>query len=66
MYLKEYLMAIQKDPIKSTFCKLRLLCRTLAGNNVYYVTVTAPAQSEDVVKVSCPYYNKKATTRIKQ
>ncbi|XP_037932330.1 cytosolic carboxypeptidase Nna1-like [Teleopsis dalmanni] len=44
--LQDYLMNIQKDPIKSKFCKLRLLCRSLAGNNVYYLTVTAPSPDE--------------------
>lgn len=39
---QDYLMTIQKHPLKSTFCKLRLLCRSLAGNNVYCLTVTAP------------------------
>lgn len=45
--LQDYLMAIQRHPIKSKFCKLRLLCRSLAGNNVYYLTVTAPSAPED-------------------
>lgn len=39
---QDYLLEIQRHPIKSKFCKLRLLCRSLAGNNVYYLTVTAP------------------------
>lgn len=45
--LQDYLMAIQRHPIKSKFCKLRLLCRSLAGNNVYYLTVTAPSTPEE-------------------
>lgn len=45
--LQDYLMAIQRHPVKSKFCKLRLLCRSLAGNNVYYLTVTAPSVPED-------------------
>ncbi|KAI8120336.1 Cytosolic carboxypeptidase Nna1 [Lucilia cuprina] len=48
--LQDYLMEIQKNPIKSKFCKLRLLCRTLAGNNVYYLTVTTPVANEEVMK----------------
>ena len=40
-------MEIQKHPLKSKFCKLRLLCRSLAGNNVYYLTITAPQTDED-------------------
>ena len=45
-------MEIQKHPIKSKYCKLRLLCRTLAGNNVYYLTVTTTVANEEVMKVS--------------
>ncbi|XP_035896702.1 cytosolic carboxypeptidase 2-like isoform X2 [Anopheles stephensi] len=45
--LQDYLMCIQRNPVKSKFCKLRLLCRSLAGNNVYYLTVTAPTTHED-------------------
>ncbi|KAH8266363.1 hypothetical protein KR038_007040 [Drosophila bunnanda] len=45
--LQDYLMEIQRHPVKSKFCKLRLLCRTLAGNNVYYLTVTAPSTTEE-------------------
>ncbi|KAM7348742.1 nna1 carboxypeptidase isoform 3-T3 [Cochliomyia hominivorax] len=48
--LQDYLMEIQKNPIKSKFCKLRLLCRTLAGNNVYYLTVTTPTTNEEIMK----------------
>ncbi|XP_073832565.1 nna1 carboxypeptidase isoform X10 [Musca autumnalis] len=48
--LQDYLMEIQKNPVKSKFCKLRLLCRTLAGNNVYYLTVTTPAVTEELMK----------------
>ncbi|KAH9641938.1 hypothetical protein HF086_011688 [Spodoptera exigua] len=43
--LQEYLSKLQSHPVKSTYAKLRLLCRTLAGNNVYYLTVTAPPSS---------------------
>ncbi|XP_039435421.1 cytosolic carboxypeptidase 2 isoform X4 [Culex pipiens pallens] len=45
--LQDYLMGIQRNPVKSKFCKLRLLCRSLAGNNVYYLTVTAPSTHDD-------------------
>ncbi|XP_039961187.1 uncharacterized protein LOC120775195 isoform X4 [Bactrocera tryoni] len=48
--LQDYLMTIQKDPVKSKFCKLRLLCRSLAGNNVYYLTVTAPVADEEAMR----------------
>lgn len=49
-------MEIQRHPTKSKFCKLRLLCRSLAGNNVYYLTVTAPSTEEETIKVSI-FYN---------
>lgn len=48
---QDYLMTIQKHPVKSKFCKLRLLCRSLAGNNIYCLTVTAPVADDEVVKV---------------
>lgn len=52
--LQDYLMEIQRNPEKSKFCKLRLLCRSLAGNNVYYLTVTAPTD-EETAKVSTKF-----------
>ncbi|XP_026476191.1 cytosolic carboxypeptidase 2-like [Ctenocephalides felis] len=48
--LQDYLGRIQNHPIKSTFCKLRLLCKSLAGNNVYYLTVTAPPIENETKK----------------
>nr|CAD7403250.1 unnamed protein product [Timema cristinae] len=41
--LQDYLIRLQNHPVKSMYSKLRLLCRSLAGNNVYYLTVTAPS-----------------------
>ncbi|KAJ0179424.1 hypothetical protein K1T71_005136 [Dendrolimus kikuchii] len=46
--LQEYLSRLQSHPVKSTFAKLRLLCRTLAGNNVYYLTITAPPNCNEM------------------
>ncbi|XP_050672778.1 cytosolic carboxypeptidase Nna1-like [Leptidea sinapis] len=46
--LQEYLSRLQAHPVKSTFSKLRLLCRTLAGNNVYYLTITAPQNPNEM------------------
>ncbi|XP_075972430.1 nna1 carboxypeptidase isoform X3 [Anticarsia gemmatalis] len=46
--LQEYLSKLQSHPVKSTYAKLRLLCRTLAGNNVYYLTVTAPPNPNEM------------------
>ncbi|XP_025992726.2 uncharacterized protein LOC105203436 [Solenopsis invicta] len=46
--LQEYLGKIVADPAKTRFAKLRLLCRSLAGNGVYYLTITAPTNDEEV------------------
>ncbi|CAH2092133.1 unnamed protein product [Euphydryas editha] len=46
--LQEYLSRLQAHPVKSTYSKLRLLCRTLAGNNVYYLTITAPQSPNEM------------------
>ncbi|XP_036145317.1 cytosolic carboxypeptidase 2 [Monomorium pharaonis] len=46
--LQEYLGRIAADPAKTRFAKLRLLCRSLAGNSVYYLTITAPTNDEEV------------------
>ncbi|XP_046995654.1 cytosolic carboxypeptidase Nna1-like [Schistocerca americana] len=48
--LQDYLIRLQNHPIKSTYSKLRLLCRSLAGNNVYYLTITAPSYGEESKK----------------
>ncbi|XP_011298890.1 cytosolic carboxypeptidase 2 [Fopius arisanus] len=45
--LQEYLTRISSDPVKSRFTKLRLLCRTLAGNSVHYLTITAPNYNDE-------------------
>ncbi|XP_017783934.1 PREDICTED: cytosolic carboxypeptidase 2-like [Nicrophorus vespilloides] len=45
--LQDYLLSIAAHPVKSTFTTLRLLCKTLAGNNVYYVTITTPPGNEN-------------------
>ena len=48
--LQEYLTRISNDPVKTRFTKLRLLCRTLAGNSVYYLTITAPTFNDEAKK----------------
>ncbi|PSN47951.1 hypothetical protein C0J52_10322 [Blattella germanica] len=48
--LQDYLIRLQNHPVKSTYSKLRLLCRSLAGNNVYYLTVTAPSMHDEPKK----------------
>ncbi|XP_050789628.1 cytosolic carboxypeptidase 3 isoform X2 [Gopherus flavomarginatus] len=43
--LQDYLAAISRDPVKSTFCKIRILCHSLARNIVYVLTITSPSES---------------------
>ncbi|XP_059505416.1 cytosolic carboxypeptidase 2-like [Stegostoma tigrinum] len=43
--LQDYVKDVVNDPAKSKFCKVRVLCRSLAGNMVYVLTVTNPSQS---------------------
>lgn len=38
------------DPVKSKLCKQRILCRTLAGNLVYYLTITTPTKTMEEAK----------------
>lgn len=51
--LQEYLSRLQAHPVKSMYSKLRLLCRTLAGNNVYYLTITAPQNCNEMEQKVC-------------
>ncbi|XP_070199558.1 cytosolic carboxypeptidase 2-like isoform X1 [Littorina saxatilis] len=48
--LQDYLLELQNDPIKSRICKQRVLCRTLAGNMVYVLTITSAAQNPEDMK----------------
>ncbi|XP_064602281.1 cytosolic carboxypeptidase 2-like [Liolophura sinensis] len=48
--LQDYLMEVSNDPIKSKICKQRVLCRTMAGNLVYILTITSPSQNPQDVK----------------
>lgn len=43
--LQHYLHEVISDPVRAAYCKLRVLCRSLAGNAVYVLTVTAPSNS---------------------
>uniref|UniRef100_A0A5F9DS59 AGBL carboxypeptidase 3 n=1 Tax=Oryctolagus cuniculus TaxID=9986 RepID=A0A5F9DS59_RABIT len=45
--LQEYLSDINNDPVQSKFCKIRVLCHTLARNMVYILTVTTPLKNAD-------------------
>ncbi|CAF3759960.1 unnamed protein product [Rotaria magnacalcarata] len=40
--LQDYLNEIQSDRFKSQYCKQKILCRTLAGNFIYLLTITNP------------------------
>ena len=40
--LQDDLAEIQNNEERARYCCQRLLCRTLAGNNVYILTVTSP------------------------
>ncbi|XP_068230422.1 cytosolic carboxypeptidase 2-like isoform X3 [Palaemon carinicauda] len=45
--MQEHLLSIQNDVFKSTVCRQRILCRSLAGNPVYLLTITSPEPEED-------------------
>ncbi|NXJ14492.1 CBPC2 carboxypeptidase, partial [Odontophorus gujanensis] len=40
--LQRYLQAVAGDPVRSRYCAVRALCRSLAGNTVYMLTITGP------------------------
>ncbi|KAM3870004.1 cytosolic carboxypeptidase 2 [Diretmus argenteus] len=41
-HLQHYLNHVTSDPRVAAYCKLRVLCRSLAGNTVHMLTVTSP------------------------
>ncbi|XP_054947483.1 cytosolic carboxypeptidase 2 isoform X3 [Physeter macrocephalus] len=43
--LQCFLLSAANSPVQSQFCKLRTLCRSLAGNTVYLLTITNPART---------------------
>ncbi|XP_047551234.1 cytosolic carboxypeptidase 3 isoform X3 [Lutra lutra] len=45
--LQEYLSAINHDSVRSKFCKIRVLCHTMARNMVYVLTITTPFKNTD-------------------
>ncbi|XP_065578124.1 cytosolic carboxypeptidase 2-like isoform X2 [Artemia franciscana] len=49
--LQSYLSNIQADPVKSKICKVRLLCRSLAGNCVHVLTITQPQSSVETTNL---------------
>ncbi|RLV97261.1 hypothetical protein DV515_00011924 [Chloebia gouldiae] len=52
--LQCYLCALVADPARSRYCMVQALCRSLAGNTVYLLTITSPgsAASKRVVVAS--------------
>ncbi|XP_027693694.1 LOW QUALITY PROTEIN: cytosolic carboxypeptidase 2 [Vombatus ursinus] len=46
--LQYYLLTVANNPIQSQFCKLRTLCRSLAGNTVYLLTITNPSKNSEM------------------
>ncbi|XP_066043107.1 cytosolic carboxypeptidase 2 isoform X5 [Chamaea fasciata] len=40
--LQRYLRALAADPARSRYCTVQALCRSLAGNTVYLLTITSP------------------------
>nr|XP_039266870.1 uncharacterized protein LOC120342204 isoform X2 [Styela clava] len=49
--LQEYLLKLANDPVRSRFCKQRVLCRTLAGNLVYILTITSPSRNPEIARM---------------
>ncbi|KAL4642037.1 cytosolic carboxypeptidase 2-like isoform X1 [Arapaima gigas] len=45
--LQRYLTAVTSDPATALHCKLRVLCRSLAGNAVHVLTITSPSSSRE-------------------
>ncbi|XP_040116859.1 cytosolic carboxypeptidase 3 [Oryx dammah] len=45
--LQEYLSGINNDPVRSKFCKIRVLCHTIARNMVYILTITTPLKNSE-------------------
>ncbi|XP_045648557.1 cytosolic carboxypeptidase 3 isoform X3 [Ursus americanus] len=45
--LQEYLSTINHDSVRSKFCKIRVLCHTIARNMVYVLTITTPLKNTD-------------------
>ncbi|NXC65012.1 CBPC2 carboxypeptidase, partial [Aleadryas rufinucha] len=43
--LQRYLRALVADPARSRYCAVRALCRSLAGNTVYLLTITGPGSA---------------------
>ncbi|XP_046856969.1 cytosolic carboxypeptidase 2-like isoform X2 [Xenia sp. Carnegie-2017] len=42
--LQEYVSKLCQDPLRASYCKRRILTRSLAGNNIYLMTITNPSK----------------------
>eukprot|EP00111_Clytia_hemisphaerica_P022877 TCONS_00067323-protein len=49
--LQEYLMFLSNDPQRKKCCKQRVLCQTLAGNQIYLLTITTPTRCPKQAKI---------------
>ena len=47
---QDYILNLANDPVKNKICKQRVLCRTLAGNLVYVLTITSPSKNPEDIK----------------
>ncbi|CAJ0949917.1 unnamed protein product, partial [Ranitomeya imitator] len=45
--LQDYLAGVANDPERSRYCKIRVLCHSLAGNIVYILTITNPSTTTE-------------------
>ncbi|XP_073423599.1 cytosolic carboxypeptidase 3 isoform X2 [Dendrobates tinctorius] len=45
--LQDYLARVANDPERSRYCKIRVLCHSLAGNIVYILTITNPSPNTE-------------------
>ncbi|KAJ8024122.1 Cytosolic carboxypeptidase 2 [Holothuria leucospilota] len=48
--LQQYLLRLSNDPVRSKYCKQRVLCRSLAGNLIYILTITSAARNPEDTK----------------
>jgi cytosolic carboxypeptidase protein 2/3 len=45
--LQDYIKYIQEDPVKSKYCKIKVLCRSLAENLIHLLTITNQSNSSE-------------------
>lgn len=59
--LRNYLLKISKHPYKSKYATTRVLCQTLAGNDLYYVTITSDSSTD--LKFKKQFYKDRPTEK---